>query len=82
MMSDDEVLSNLARNLTALLDERGISRGQLARMTSEDTMTISRTARGTNMPGAAVLARIAEALEVSVDWLISKHGKKESRKTS
>lgn len=71
MLSDDEVKVNLAANLTRLLHDRDWSQSELARRTTDPIMTISRICRGQNAPTAGVLTRIAEALDVSIDRLVS-----------
>ena len=69
MLSDDDVLRNLAANVQRLLAAREWSQQQLSRATGEDPMTISRIIRGKNMPGTGVIARVAEAFDVSIDRL-------------
>jgi transcriptional regulator with XRE-family HTH domain len=71
MLTDDDVKANLSENLARLLADRGWSQSELARRTTDHVMTISRICRGQNAPTAGVLARIAEALDVSIDRLVS-----------
>lgn len=70
MLTDDEARRYLAANLQRLMENRRINQSDLARLTKEPVMTISRAFRGENMPRASVLARIAEALDVSIDRLL------------
>ena len=74
VMTDEQTIKNIAENVARLLEEKGMSQAELARATKESEMNISRLVRGTNMPGAAMLSRVADALGVSVDYLISRHG--------
>ena len=71
MPTDSECKANLASNLQRILSERGLTQSDLARMTGDPVMTISRIYRGQNQCLAGVLARIAEALDVSSDRLLS-----------
>lgn len=73
MLSDQQTLANIAANLTRLMD--GKSYSQLARDCSTPTeraypATIERICKGRHMPGAGLLARIAEALGVTTDDLL------------
>ena len=70
MVSDDQTKNNIAENLRRILESRGLEQKFLADATGENQMTISRIVRGKNVPGAGVLARIAEALDVSIDRLV------------
>lgn len=72
MLTDEDAKRNLAGNLQRLMENRGINQSDLARLTGEPVMTISRAFRGENMPRASVLARIAEAMDVSIDRLLGK----------
>lgn len=71
MPSDDEARENIAANLQRILLSRGLTQTDLARATGDPVATISRIYKGQNQPLAGVLARIAEALDVSVDRLLS-----------
>ncbi len=81
MVSDLEARKNISANLRRLIKAKGWSQGELARRASESAMNVSRIINGINLPNAAILARLAEALEVSTDYLISSHGKN-SRRTA
>jgi len=70
MLSDPQVTANLAANLARILKDRGLNQTDLARMTGDPLMTISRVVRGTNDVRSGVVARIAEALDVSADRLL------------
>jgi transcriptional regulator with XRE-family HTH domain len=71
MVSDKDARLNIKANLNRMLATRGITRTKLARITGDPLMTISVTVAGKSTPNAALLARIAEALETSVEVLIS-----------
>lgn len=81
VITDDEARRNIAANIRRLLKQRGWSQGELARRSKESAMNVSRIINGVNLPNAALLARIGEALEVSADYLISNAGKN-SKKTA
>lgn len=69
--TDTEVKSNLSANLHRLLRDRGLTRTALSQMTGDPLMTISSTVAGKHVPNVALLSRIADALDVSIDRLIS-----------
>ena len=71
MISDDQARQNIAANLQRIMGERGISQTRLASMTGQPIMTISRLVRGQNEPRIALVAQVAEALDVSMDRLVS-----------
>lgn len=81
MLNDKEAIQNISANIRFLLRERNWTQTRLHEITSEPQMTISRIVNGKNMPGAGTLARIAEALATSVDWLLADHSK-ENRQAS
>lgn len=70
MITDEEAKDNLAANVLRLLESRQINQSELARLTGEPVMTISRVCRAQHIPLATVLARLAEALDVSIDRLL------------
>lgn len=84
MVSDEQAKQNIANNIRRLLAARPSPENQqrwLADATDESAMRISLYVNGRKMPGAGVLARIAEALGVTVDDLLSrptKNGRKKS----
>lgn len=71
MLTDDQTRRNIATNLRRILAARGISQRKLAELTGEPVMNISRAVRGENVANVAMIARIAEALDVSIDRLVS-----------
>ena len=70
MVTDEQAKENIKANLARLLVDRGWSQNELARRTKESRMTISNVCRGNHVPSAALLARIAEALDVSMDRIV------------
>lgn len=81
VIDDNEAKANIAANVTFLLHERDWPQRKLASITRETRMMICRICRGEHLPNAATLARIAEALHTSVDWLLADHGN-QGRKTA
>jgi transcriptional regulator with XRE-family HTH domain len=69
MPTDEEVAKNIGENVSRLIDERGLSQSELARMTGQTQAAISLICAGKRLPGSGVLARIAEAFDVSMDRL-------------
>ena len=70
MIDDNQAKRNIAANLARLLEAREWTQSALARMIDEDQPRISQLLRAQHMPGAGLLARIAEAFDVSVDRLL------------
>lgn len=71
MLTTENVKANISANLRRILDSRGMSVFALARLTGEPKNSVYRIARGDNEPGAVLLARIAQALDVSIDRLLA-----------
>jgi len=69
MIQDEDVLRNISENVRLLLGDRGWSQTELAKRTGDPLMTISSVVRGKHMPGAGILARIAEAFHASMERL-------------
>jgi len=67
--TDEQAARNVAANLKDILDERQISRRQLARLTGDDHMTINRLCTAETQPTIGVLTRVADALQTSIDRL-------------
>lgn len=70
MITDEQAKKHISANLSRLLADKGISQTELARQTDESRMTIWRLCSGMHVPSAALLARIAEALETTLDALV------------
>lgn len=69
MLTDEQVKANVAANVPRLLVERRMTQKQLAERTGDPQMTISAMCRGLYVPGAGLITRVAEALDVSTDRL-------------
>ena len=69
--SNEDVAANIAANVERFLDKRGMSQRQLAHKTGDPHMTIVNAINGVHIPNSGILARIAEALGVTTDALIS-----------
>lgn len=66
----DELRREFARRLSAALVEKGWNQSELGRRTKIDRDNISGYVRGRNLPGPAIVKRLAEALGVEVSWLL------------
>ncbi len=71
MYSDNDVVQNIANNIRRLLQDRNLSQTELARLTGESDMNISRVTRGESVVGIGIATRIAEVFDVSIDRLVS-----------
>lgn len=71
MITDEIVKHNIGANVTRLLEARGLSARGLSREINVAPITVSLIARGRHVPGSGILARIAEALDVSMDRLVA-----------
>ena len=78
MIDDERMLANIASNLRALLTDRDWSLRELIRATSIPLMTLSNLANEKHVPGVIALAKIAEALRTTVDYLLTDHSEKSS----
>ncbi len=78
-VTDDQARRIIAANVRRLRGDR--SRYWLAKAVGGGTIQITRLERGENMPGAGLLTRLADALDVTVDVLLSEP-KNKSRKTA
>ena len=80
VVSDEEALRNIARNVAHLRGKRTYS--ELSRQVGTFPANISRIEKGEHMPGAALLSRLAEALGVTADYLMRHGSGKNSRRAS
>ncbi len=76
---NNQVRQNIAENLRRILQKRDVTQAALAKMTGDTEMIISRICRGLYTPGVGVVARIAEAMDVSMDRLAGKPPKNLSK---
>lgn len=81
-MTDNEAKENIARNLERLLTEKDISQAELAKIAKENEMRISRYIRGVSLASSGALKRLAEALDVSTEYLLGNHTPRKTRKTA
>lgn len=72
MITDEQVQTNIAENLSRLLADRKWSQSELHRRAGVSQVAISLILSGQRMPGAGVLARLAEAFDVSIDRLVGR----------
>lgn len=56
--------------LTQARKQKGLTQGQLARLTGTDSQRISKYERGVLVPTTAILIKLADALDVSLDYLL------------
>ncbi len=80
MLTDDEAKRNIAANVTKLRGER--SRYWLAKSLGVAPIQVTRIEEARHLPGSGVLARLAEILEVSTDFLLENHGPNARQKKS
>ena len=78
--TDDDAKKNISANLSWLLDHRGMSQVELATLTGDTPMSISRYVRGMCLPSAGALARIAEAFRLPMDALVASPKKNPKRR--
>ncbi|MEK6712364.1 MAG: helix-turn-helix domain-containing protein [Nitrospinota bacterium] len=67
----------MGKRIAQAREVRGLNRNQLAMMTGISRANLVRYEEGENEPGASRLLRIAEALGVTVDWLLGRLGAQE-----
>lgn len=71
VITDATAKRNISENLQRLLDLRRLSVLKFAQDINEPQNTVYRIVRGDNMPGVALLARMAEFLNVRIDDLLT-----------
>lgn len=72
-MTDDQAKQAIAANLKKL--RNGLSYSELGRRCGTNASAISKIEKGEHMPGAGLLTRIAEALDVQVGDLLKSRRK-------
>lgn len=77
VITDEEAKTNIGANLFRLRGEKSLY--WLARQIGVSTIAVSRIERGLHMPGAGLLARIAQALGTTADELLGDPPKKSRR---
>ena len=68
--SPDEISPEFPEKLKKARVLKGLTQGQLALKIGADTQRISKYERGVAAPTTAILIKLAEALEVTTDYLI------------
>ncbi len=68
----DEIAQRLSQNMKDLRDARGLTQQQMARLSALPRATWSNLESGSANPTLAVLHRVASALQVSIEELISR----------
>lgn len=71
METDEYVKAAVSANLKELMGDE-LSQSELSRRTGDPITTINQVFHGHVMPGAGLLARIADALGTTVDALLSR----------
>lgn len=66
----DEISEDFAAKLKRARQLKGFTQGQLAQKIDADIQRISKYERGVMVPTTAILVKLAEALEVTTDYLI------------
>ena len=74
VITDDEARIRIGANITSILHSKGLKQADLARLTEESTAQISRICGGKHLPNAALLCRISEALDVTMNQLMVEVG--------
>lgn len=64
------ISSNFPEKLRKARKERGLTQGQLAQRVNVDLQRISKYERGVNVPTTDIMVRIADTLDVSLDYLL------------
>ena len=72
--NEDTIYQEFSERLKALRHQKGLSQAELAELIGVHHTHVSRYERGDTAPAAKALLTLAEALEVSIDYLLS--GKK------
>ena len=72
VITKDDALETLATNLGLIMAAKGIGVRELARLSANDPMTISRLKNRACLPTVDSLLRIAESVGVSLDELFRK----------
>lgn len=70
MLTDEDVKKNLSVNLRRLMRARGIRQTQIAETCGMTQPSVSRIVQGDYVPNVTTIARLAEALDTTVDFLL------------
>ncbi len=64
------ISANFSKKLKLARQQKGFTQGQLARRVGSDSQRISKYERGVMVPTTPILIKIANALEVSLNYLL------------
>jgi transcriptional regulator with XRE-family HTH domain len=73
VIDEDRLLRNISDNIVQLLKERNWSQAELARRTGQTGTEISRIINAKYLPNVGILAKVADALQVTLDFLAYSH---------
>ncbi len=76
-MSREDILENIAANITSLRRREGMTQAALAEKLGYSDKSISKWERADGTPDIVCLKRIADLFGVSVDYLLREHGEDE-----
>ena len=82
MVTDKERLANLSNNLRRIMLKNRLSQQKLAALSGVQQTAISRIINARNDPSLSVVSRLADALETSVDKLLSAPSEKNLQRAS
>jgi transcriptional regulator with XRE-family HTH domain len=80
VISESEVVTNIAYNVRELMADRGWSQAELARRSQLSPMQINHIVHGRQQIGAFFVARLIEAFKCSFDQLIKEPPPSASRR--
>lgn len=67
---NSNITSRFPEKLKLARKQKGFTQGQLAKRTGSDSQRISKYERGVLVPTTAILIKLADALEVNLDYLL------------
>ncbi len=67
----DKLASNLAENLRSLRERRGLTQARLGKLSDIPRSTLANLETGSGNPTLAVLGRLAAAMQISIEELLS-----------
>lgn len=70
MTTTAKTIPGLHEKLKLARKQKGLTQGQLAKRAGTDSQRISKYERGVLVPTTAILVKLADALEVSLDYLL------------
>lgn len=70
MVNQTDIKRIFSENLNTALQEKKLTQAQLAQKADTSPQNISKYCKGNALPDLGIVAQIAEALNVSVDWLL------------